>query len=103
MKRKGMAQIKASHISGYAQPGLVGKYIPDATGQFNGGLYVVECESTAGLSEQHTLDQWTAFFRYAEANYGRFIAVVGKANEADAQKLLKQVTGTSNRAELWTF
>jgi hypothetical protein len=103
MKHKGMRLIKAAHIAGYSQPNQIGTYIPDVTGLDHGTLYIVECESTVGLEQQHTVDQWTAFFRYADANFGRFIAVVGQANAAEARKLLQQVAGTSNRAELWTF
>lgn len=103
MSRQGMTNIRASHISGYAQPEPIGSFIPDAVAFFRGRVCVAECESADGLAQAHTANQWRAFHRYAVEQGGLFIAVVAATDVAAARQLLQRTVGTGPTVLLWTF
>lgn len=103
MGRQGMTRIWASHLPNVTPPDLIGGYIPDATAYYNARLCVAEVESTDGLKQQHTADQWRAFFNYATRVSGYFIAVVTATDEMTARTLLRQICGDSQNVALWVL
>jgi len=103
MQQNGMSDIKAAHIAGYAQPDHLGNYIPDVTGSWRGMLCIAECESRDGLAQAHTAAQWRTFYNHAVCVGGYFIAVVAKADEAEARDLLQSIAANAQNAQVWTF
>lgn len=103
MQDGGMTGIKAAHIDTYVQPDQIGDYIPDVTGSLRGMFCIAECESRDGLVLAHTLAQWRTFCNHAVRVVGYFIAVVAKADEAEARALLQSVAGNAQNAQVWTF
>lgn len=103
MERQNLTGIKAAHIEGYAQPEQIGNYIPDVIAFAQGKPCIAECESRDGLAQTHTAEQWRTFYRQAVYADGYFIAVVAKADEAEANALLQLITEAVQNAQVWTF
>lgn len=103
MRRQGFTDVCADHLHNFNQPAQVGGYIPDATGYFGARFVLVEVESEAGLSQQHTEDQWRTFINAARRNNGCFVAVVARRQELNARMLLNRLNTIGDDALLWCF
>ncbi len=99
----GCAHVRASHPNRFRACDQIGDYIPDVTAFSGSTLVVVEAESSDGLGETHTEEQWRTFHNHASRVGDYFIAVVNKADEATARALLTRVCGNAANARLWTF
>lgn len=103
MQAQGMTNIKAAHIDAFERPAQIGSYIPDVTAFAQGKPYIAECESRDGLAQAHTAEQWRTFYKQAVYADGYFIAVVAKADEAEANALLQSITEAVQNTFVWTF
>ncbi len=103
MKRLKMTDISADHYPGYTQPCNIGNFIPDAIGYFNGAIVLVEAESTEGLTDQHTEQQFSTFFRFARMNNGFFVVAVSQKDVGPAKALVHKVCGDSKHIQVWAF
>ncbi|MCC6729001.1 MAG: hypothetical protein IT208_06640 [Chthonomonadales bacterium] len=91
------------HLPGYTPPDPIAGYIPDATSSRNGCFLIAEAETSDSLTEQHTHDQWRAFYREAAPVGGVFVAVVAARDRDAGTRLLRQIAGAAQNAVLWPF
>lgn len=102
MQQNNANRIRADHLANFPQPDHIGS-IPDVTAYFGTQIVVVEAETSVMLGEQHTADQWSAFYRYASRMNGHFIGVVVPADKSEAERLLRRLCGNAENVHIWTF
>lgn len=103
LRRQGISNISADHVTNFSRPSTIGSYIPDVTGFQGNRLIIVEAESSEGLQQQHTRDQLTTFYRAAIRSNGAFILAVSVRDRVAATALLQEISPSMDGCAVWTF